>query len=276
MEWIAVRARASGEVSRARLAQALIAAGAGGVQEESDGVSTVLPASADLSAPTALARELADDATLEITALGAVDWTTRFAPSIGVQRVGHITIAPPWLAHEISDASHAVVIDPAMAFGTGDHPTTRGMLRLMHGVIREGDLVADLGAGSAVLSIAAVRLGAGRVAAIESDPDAIGNAEANVARNGVADAVRVLEGDAALLLPLVAPVRVILANIIAPVLLELSRVMRDSLSENGRAILSGMLVSERAAMQAALRDDGWQMLDEDAEGEWWSTVLAPR
>jgi ribosomal protein L11 methylase PrmA len=76
------------------------------------------------------------------------------------------------------------VIDPGMAFGTGDHPTTRGVVRLMQGAVRPGDLVADLGAGSAVLSIAAIKLGAARAAAIEFDPDAIGNAEENVARNG--------------------------------------------------------------------------------------------
>jgi ribosomal protein L11 methyltransferase len=134
--------------------------------------------------------------------------------------------------------------------------------------------VADLGAGSAVLSIAAIRLGAARAAAIESDADAMGNAEANVALNEVADRVTVLQGDAAILLPLVAPVRVILANILAPVLLELSGVMRDALADEGRAILSGMLATERDAMRAALEADGWRMLDEDVDGEWWSTVLA--
>ena len=77
-----------------------------------------------------------------------------------------------------------------MAFGTGEHATTRGVMRLMQDVIRAGDIVADLGAGSAVLAIAAAKLGAARVAAIELDPDAIGNAEENVARNGVADGWR--------------------------------------------------------------------------------------
>jgi hypothetical protein len=71
-------------------------------------------------------------------------------------------------------------------------------------VVRPGDVVADLGAGSAVLAIAAAKLGAARVAAIEFDPDAIENAEDNVRRNGVADRVTVIEGDATVLLPLVA------------------------------------------------------------------------
>src|SRR5205085_11772487 len=123
------------------------------------------------------------------------------------------------------DPARTIVIDPGMAVGTGDHPTTRGVVRLMDGAIRRGDVVADLGAGSAVLSIAAVRLGAARAAAVELDPDAIGNAEENVRRNGAVGAVTVIQGDADLILPLLAPVRVILANIISSVLISLMQAM---------------------------------------------------
>src|SRR6185312_7820104 len=119
-----------------------------------------------------------------------------------------------------SPTPSVVVIEPAMAFGTGEHETTRGVLRLMQDVVRPGDTVIDLGAGSAILSIAAVRLGAGRAIAIESDPQAIENAEQNAAANGVADRVRVIEGDARVILPLVAPARVLFANIISQVVVE--------------------------------------------------------
>lgn len=275
MEWIAVRLRVTNPEWRDLLAAALIESGAAGVQEEIDGISTIVGSDVDLTKVRALAQTLADDATLDTTSLGEVDWAGRWVPQVSVQRVGHITIAPPWRRDEVADPAHAVLIEPAMAFGTGEHPTTRGCLRLMHGVIREGDFVADLGAGSAVLSIAAVRLGAARVAAIESDPDAIGNAEANIALNDVAGRVHVLLGDAADLLPLVAPVRVIVANIIAPVLLQLEPTMRASLAPEGRAILSGMLSSEREMMLDSFQTDGWRLLDEDAEGEWWSTVMTP-
>src|SRR6185312_7241181 len=118
----------------------------------------------------------------------------------------------------------------------------------MQSVIRGGERVADLGAGSAVLSIAAAKLGAAHVAAIEIDPDAIGNAEENVRCNGVADQVRVIEGDAATLLPLVAPVQVVLANIISSVLTELLPAISLALADEGCAILSGILVAEREDM----------------------------
>jgi ribosomal protein L11 methyltransferase len=169
-----------------------------------------------------------------------------------------------------------VVIDPAMAFGTGEHPTTRSVVLLMQSVIRRGDVVADLGAGSAVLSIAAAKLGASRVAAIELDHDAIENAEENVRVNGVEDRVQVIEGDASTLLPLLAPVRVILANIISSVLITLLPVMRESLSPGGQAILSGILCEESEEITSALASDGWAVERETAEDVWWTVQIAPR
>ena len=139
-----------------------------------------------------------------------------------------------------------------------------------------GDRVADLGAGSAVLAIAAAKLGAAHIAAIEIDHDAIGNAEENVARNGVADRVTVIEGDATTLLPLVAPVRVITANIISSVLLQLLPSIADALSENGEAILSGILVAEREQMIEALEAGGWIVKAEDHEDAWWSATIGRR
>jgi len=137
-------------------------------------------------------------------------------------------------------------------------------------------VVADLGAGSAVLSIAAAKLGARRVTAIEIDPDSIGNAEDNVRVNGVGEAVEVIEGDAAYLLPLLAPVRLVLANIISSVLIALLATIRESLDAKGQAILSGILVEEREAMLAALDADGWTVEREDTEDVWWSVQIAPR
>jgi ribosomal protein L11 methyltransferase len=149
-------------------------------------------------------------------------------------------------------------------------------MRLMQGVVRAGDIVADLGAGSAVLSIAAARLGAERVAAIELDYDSIGNAEANVIANGVESRVQVIEGDVGVLLPLLAPVRVVLANIISSVLVPLLPTIRTSLTRDGQAILAGILYEEAGAIRSVLDADGWSIQREDTEDEWWSVQIAPR
>ena len=112
-------------------------------------------------------------------------------------------------------------------------------------------------------------------AAIEMDPDAIGNAEENVERNGVGDRVRVIEGDAALVLPLVAPVRVVLANIISSVLLELLPVIESALVPEGAAILSGILATERAEVIDALAPR-WRIIDEVEAEQWWSVAVERR
>jgi ribosomal protein L11 methyltransferase len=199
---------------------------------------------------------------------------TAWRTQLRAHTVGLLTVTPPWLAAPFLP-ERTIVIDPAMAFGTGDHATTRGVLGLMQDVVRAGDVVADLGSGSGVLAIAAAKLGAARVAAIESDPDAIGNAEENVAANDVAGRVVVIEGDATVLLPLVAPVRVVLANIISAVIRDLLPVVKESLTADGIAIFSGMLVAEAEAMRAAFEAAGFVVRADVAEGEWWSCTVHP-
>jgi ribosomal protein L11 methyltransferase len=112
------------------------------------------------------------------------------------------------------------------------------------------------------------------VYAIELDREAIPDAEANVERNGVSDRVHVFEGDAATLLPLVAPVHVVLANIISSVLIEILPVIAESLTSDGAAILSGILFEERNMMLSVLASTGWRVMLEDHEDIWWSVSIA--
>jgi len=268
--WTTVR---TGSLSdRTAVIRALFASGAEGVQELDDEILTHI-ADADESRIRAAIAGADPSASLSFSPTPDVDWSAEWRSRISAHRLGSLVVTPPWLAERFT-AAERVVIEPAMAFGTGEHETTRGVVRLLHGVIKPGDAVADLGAGSAVLAIAAAKLGAGRVIAIELDPDAIGNAEGNIVVNAVADRVSVVEGDAALLLPLVAPVRVIVANIISSVLLELLPVMATSLTADGAAILSGILVEEREEMLRELARAGWRVAAEDQEGPWWSVSIA--
>jgi ribosomal protein L11 methyltransferase len=230
---------------------------------------TQFPPGADVDAVRVAVLAADPDAEVAIGPAAAVDWTEGWKALLKAHDLGALSIVPPWLA-DGRDPARTVVIDPGMAFGTGDHPTTRGVVRLLASVVRPGDVVADLGAGSAVLAIAAAKLGAARVAAIEFDRDAIENAEENVRRNGVADRVTVIEGDATVLLPLVAPVRLVLANIISSVLAELLPAVGDALAPGGEAILSGILWEERAQMLDVLAAHGWRAAAEDREDAWWS------
>jgi ribosomal protein L11 methyltransferase len=255
---------------RAAVISALFEIGAEGIQELDDAIVTHLR-DVDETRVTVAVRQVDSAAIVEYEPTPDVDWSTEWKSRIGAHRLGPLVVTPPWLADQFSDAER-VVIDPGMAFGTGEHETTRGVLRLLPRHVRPGDIAADLGAGSAVLSIAAAKLGAARVVAIELDPDAIGDAEANIARNGVGGQVSVLEGDASLL-PLVAPVRLVLANIISSVLIQLLPVMARSLTPDGVAILSGILIEEKHSIERALTSGGWRILEEDAEGMWWTVAI---
>ena len=254
---------------------ALFHAGAQGIQELGDALITHVPDQETANGLACAALAVSDDVRVDTEPLPDVDWSEQWKKSIRAQELGALTVVPPWLA-DGRDLARTIVIEPAMAFGTGEHATTRGVIRLMQKLIRGGEHVADLGAGSAVLAIAAVKLGAAHAAAIEIDPDAIGNAEENVERNGVRDRVRVIEGNAATLLPLVAPVDLVLANIISSVLTELLPVISLALRDDGHAILSGILLAEREEMQRVLGDGGWRIVDEDSEDAWWSAMIARR
>ncbi len=249
---------------------ALFAAGSQGVHEDGDALVTHFPPDADIANVLAVIRAADSTATVNFSDVPAVDWS-EWRASVDAHHVGRLVVTPPWRAAEFDPAT-TIIIDPAMAFGTGEHPTTRGMLRLMQHVVRAGDSVADLGAGSAVLSIAAAKLGATRVAAIELDDGAEGSAIENIRVNGVEGPIRYLVGDATVLLALVAPVRVILANIVSSVLMELLPEMFESLSSDGVAILSGILVEERELMTRAVARSGLRIEREDVEGDWLSIL----
>ena len=271
MSWLAVRVNA-GSARDAALG-ALFELGSLGVQEVGDELVTHFPDDVAASDVIGAVTRAAPHSTVATSHVDSVDWSEEWKKGVRVHDLGALAIVPPWLA-DGRDPACTVVIEPEMAFGTGEHETTRGVVRLLPAVIRAGDRVADLGAGSAVLAIAAAKLGARHVAAIEVDHDSIANAGANVSYNGVAARVTVIEGDAEVLLPLVAPVRVVLANILSSVLLELLPTIRDALAAEGEAILSGILLDERDTMLAALARDGWRVVAEDIEGAWWTVHIA--
>lgn len=251
----------------------LFAHGVQGVHEAGDELITHVPESTDVEALVCAVLDASAGARVATAPTPKADWSEAWKRGVRAHTLGSLTIAPPWLAERL-DPRRTVVIEPAMAFGTGEHSTTRGVIRLLQRVMRAGDRVADVGAGSAVLAIAAAKLGAAHATAIEIDPDAIENAEANVRRNEVANRVTVVEGDARWLLPLAGPFDVIIANILSGTILELLPAFDRALEEGGRAIFSGILVSERGDMTDALEGDGWRILHDDVEDIWWTAAAA--
>ncbi len=251
---------------------ALFVCGSQGVEESGEDIVTHLPASAREKEIREAVFAADPASTIQILDAHPVDGSS-WRAAVKSHRLGSLIVAPPWLGDE-TDPARTIIIDPAMAFGTGEHATTRGVIRLMQRVIVPGSIVADLGAGSAVLSIAAAKLGAARVVAIELDGDAAGNAFENIRVNGVGDRVHFIEGDAFSILPLVAPVDVVFANILSSALIELLPVIRASLVDDGHAILSGILLEERGMMLEEIAKSGCRVEDEDSEEEWWSVLFS--
>jgi ribosomal protein L11 methyltransferase len=271
VSWVTVRV--SPARARDEIVTLLISEGASCVQEDGDALVTNLP---ELSLPNDLAERIrALDGSAKVTTTAAPDISYKLHGTVKAHQVGELFVVPTWEAEEYP-IEKSIIIEPGGAFGTGDHATTRGVLHLLQGVIRRGDTVADVGAGSAVLAIASAKLGASRVAAIELDHDAIANAEENVAANGVTDVVTIIEGDAETILPLLAPVDLILANIVSGVLVGMLGLFKRSVPANGHAILSGILAAEGEMMLKAFDESGWSIEREHSEDDWWSVLIAPK
>lgn len=179
-----------------------------------------------------------------------------------------VAVRPPWEADD-PDAPVTVIIDPGLAFGTGTHETTRGVMRALDAHLPPApSAVLDVGCGSAILSIAAARLGH-RAVGVEIDPVAVQNARHNLKLNGVADRVTLHVGSAdaaAGRFPLVV------ANILAHILVELAPLIVDRVGDV--LILSGMLHGQVDAVRAAYA--GLDEVERFEEGPWTVLVLRRR
>ncbi len=200
-----------------------------------------------------------------------VDWSRHWRVGLGPRVIGRLTITPSWSVPEASGPA-TVIIDPETAFGTGEHGSTRIALTLLDRHLTPGSRVLDLGSGSGILAIAAVKLGAARATGIEVDPEVEPIAAANAARNGVENQVRFVTGDAAALTLLLAPADLILSNILRSVNETLLPLIRRSLERGGIAIFAGMEQPERPLFIAALARAGFVVVEEATDGAWWGVA----
>lgn len=201
----------------------------------------------------------------------AEDWSESWKWSVRAVAVGRLWIGPPWLAHSAPEGKTTVVIEPRMAFGTGDHPTTRLCLEALdtHLAVHPGDSVLDVGTGTGVLAIAARKLHAGRVAAIDVDPIAVEQARENAALNGVK--VELFDGglDAAR-----GKFDLVLANLLANGLVQMAPQLKQKV--RGRLVLGGILKPQQRAVEDAFRNVGLLRRGRGAEGDWVRLDLEPR
>ena len=213
------------------------------------------------------------------------DWSLSWKQHWQADPVGQgLLILPAWLPCPPEHAERRLIaMDPGSAFGTGSHPTTRLCLEALELLAARtpeglaGLRVADLGCGSGVLGLAALRLGAASVAAADTDSMAVRATADNAALNGLTPQVRVQLGSVEALAELLEaqPADLLLCNILAPVIQALCPAFNTVLAANGVGLLSGLLVDQAPALQLALRDEGWQA-ELTAEQSQWGLMTIRR
>ncbi len=213
----------------------------------------------------------------ELLAFGAVtvderqvpeeDWAESWKQFFKPRRVGkRIVIRPSWEEYDSEGDDIVVVLDPGQAFGTGDHPTTRGCLVLLEQLDLRGMSVADIGCGSGVLSVAAMLLGARSAVAVDLDPPSVDATNDNAARNGVL--VQGTLGAGFDPLQVEATYDIVLSNIISAALIALAHEAARRVRPGGRWIVSGIIQSNWPDVQAAAARQGFKLEQEIREDEW--------
>ena len=212
--------------------------------------------------------------TMTAAPLAEVNWEESWKDSYPPQEVGRdLVVLPCWLAQE-ETSRRKIILDPGLTFGTGAHPSTQMVMEAMEELVKPGFHCLDLGSGSGILSITALRLGAESAVGVDVDPKAETAARENAAYNGFAEPeFTALTGnvteDTGLMTALAArEYDLVLVNIVADVIIGLSTVLPDFLTERSTLICSGILDTRLADVTAALEKAGLTVTGVKAKEDW--------
>jgi len=210
---------------------------------------------------------------LQVRSVDDVDWTEAWKAGYAPQRIGRVVIVPSWLSEPIGPDEVELRLDPGMAFGTGLHPSTRGCLTLLQQVSPMPAAVLDVGSGSGVLALAALRLGAERAVCLDTDPLAVEATLANAEANGLSNQVVARLGT----LPTEAQdgvrYRLVLANLVASALVELAEPLAAHVAPGGTLVSSGIIDGRADEVLAALTNAGLMLEERLDQREWTSLRL---
>jgi ribosomal protein L11 methyltransferase len=232
-------------------------------------VEDVRRALIDWLATLSTVEPAARDVRIESAPVADVDWTALARAHHRPVAVGRrLLVAPPWEV-PAAPGREVLVIDPGMAFGTGQHPTTRGCLAAIEAAVAAGRVrsALDVGTGSGILALALARLGVARVVAVDTDPAVLPIARATCRANG-ASGVALVAGS-------VAAVRarfdLVVANLLADALVADAPVLAAAVAPAGRLVVSGVLDAQMSAVTAVY--DGWHVTETRAEDDWRTLTL---
>lgn len=211
---------------------------------------------------------------LRDTPLKEEDWANAWKVHFAVHRIGdRVVIRPPWQEYEPAGDDVVIELDPGMAFGTGLHPSTKLSILGVEQVVRHGDKVFDVGTGSGILAIAALKLGASHADAVDVETVAVRATRENAERNGVSELVRVALGTAGTGEPFRGQYDVVLANIIARILIELCEPLVKATRKGGSLVLAGIIESREQDVVDAFAAEGATIVTRRQIDDWVSLVL---
>lgn len=212
---------------------------------------------------------------VRVSSLQEQDWANAWKEHFQVHRIGErVVIRPPWREYEPKDDDVVIVLDPGMAFGTGLHPSTRLSMLGTEEVVQPGDTVLDVGTGSGILAIAAVKLGAVKADTVDVESVAVKATAENAEANGLTDEIKVELGSVGEGQPFWGEqYDVVLANIIARVLIELSEAIVAHTKPGGKIVLAGIIESREQDVIDAFTAAGASVTNRRFAEDWVSLVL---
>ena len=204
------------------------------------------------------------------------DWESSWKEFFHPLRIGkRIVVCPTWRKFSSGIDDVLVLLDPGMAFGTGHHPTTRMCLELIERIVEGGERVIDLGCGSGLLTITAIKMGARRALALEIDPKAAKIAAENCKVNGVSREITIHTGTLPYSDTIIGQFDIALANISMKVITDLSNPLTQAVRSGGKLILSGILKDGLQDVQNALFLNNVTFDQVLTDGDW-TAVLATK
>jgi ribosomal protein L11 methyltransferase len=202
------------------------------------------------------------------------NWTEGWKKGYQPHKIGKwIVITPTWKRYRPEKEEVVILMDPGMAFGTGLHPTTRLCLMALECYLQPGQRVLDVGTGSGILTIAAVKLGASHVTALDIEETAVGIAKQNVALNKVSNHVEFYTGTLKELMKRIQPTHLIVVNILAYTIIKMFPELKEKLLPGGYLIGGGILAELAKEFETALKEAGLNLVERLTE-EDWTTVIA--
>ncbi len=205
----------------------------------------------------------------EYTERAEEDWANAWKEHFPILRIGkHFVVRPSWREYDEQPDDLMIHLDPGMAFGTGLHPSTEMCMLLMEGVDLVGKDVLDVGAGSGILSIGAIRSGAAHAVAVEIDSVAVRSLAENVGLNGMESRIDVVEGDIKEVLTPEQTYPVVLANLIARILADNAEAIASHVASPGVVIASGVIEEREQIVLDAFAALGFSVGDRRQARDW--------